>query len=330
MSRIKEIILSRAKTDLSDINQALEANLTPYHTLAKLITEHILFAGGKRMRPLLMVLTARACGYRGTDAASLSTMFEYLHAATLLHDDLVDQADVRRNRPAAHLIWGNSEAVLSGDYLLAKALSLAAKTDNLRIIKVIAAITEDMSQGELHQLANRGRVDLTEAEYLDVIRRKTAVLLEAACRTGAILADMPEQVETACATYGHHLGMAFQMADDLLDYTADPNQLGKAVGTDLAEGKVTLPVIHSLHQAIIAGDAAAVTTIESTLGAPDITAELFSVFVSYLNQYGGIDYTRNQAKDQVAAAKSALQVLPESSASDLLRLLADYSLDRES
>ena len=250
MSDLKNRILSLVKDDLEGIETALLENLQPNLELVSKVAHHILFSGGKRLRPLLMVLSARLCEYRGEYDKTFSVIFEYLHAATLLHDDLVDGASLRRGKPASHAVWGNETAVLVGDFLLARGLAIAAETNEPRIIKIISEITENMSQGEIHQLDRKGKIDLTEAEYMDIIKCKTAVLFQGACRISAILAEASEEKEMALAQYGYHLGMAFQMADDLLDYTFDTQALGKTVGADLREGKLTLPVIIALKQAV--------------------------------------------------------------------------------
>ena len=219
MSDLKVRILKAVQPDLDAIETALAKNLNPHLDLVRDVAGHILFSGGKRLRPLLMVLSARLCGYRGDYDKTFSTALEYLHAATLLHDDLVDGASLRRNKPAAHLKWGNSIAVLVGDFLLARALSVSAATGRARIVQILAELTEQMSQGEVHQLMRKGDIRLSEAEYLEVIRRKTAVLFETACRVSAVLADASAEKESALAAYGLNLGMAFQIADDLFDYT---------------------------------------------------------------------------------------------------------------
>jgi octaprenyl-diphosphate synthase len=189
MSDLKQKIFTMVKDDLAAIETALADNLTPYLDLVHEIASHILFSGGKRLRPLLMVLSAKLCGYKGDYDKTFSTIFEYLHVASLLHDDLVDGARMRRGKMAAHLVWDNSKAVLAGDFLLARALSISAKTGRMAIIETIADITENMSQGEIHQLMRKGALDVTEEEYLEVIWRKTAVLFQGACRISALIAD---------------------------------------------------------------------------------------------------------------------------------------------
>lgn len=325
MSGLKERIIAAVAPDLAAIETALQENLGAHLEIVDQTASHILFAGGKRLRPLLMLLSARICGYRGREDVSLSTVFEYLHAATLLHDDLVDGAHLRRNKPPAHAIYGNSIAVLVGDFLLARSLSIATRPGKLAIMEVIAGITEEMSQGEIHQLVKKGDLLLSEAEYLEVIRRKTAVLMEGACRVGALLADAPEKTADALARYGYHLGMAFQMADDLLDYTADTAELGKAVGTDLREGKLTLPLI----KALAAADPGQRNRIEGFIRDAAFSADEFKELVGLLETLGGIAYTRQQAEQNVALSQAALTDFAHSPNRETLEAIAAYALLRK-
>ncbi|MBC2745349.1 MAG: polyprenyl synthetase family protein [Desulfosarcina sp.] len=204
MTDLKQKILAAVGDDLKAIEEALAENLNPYFDLVSQVAGHILFAGGKRLRPLLMVLCARLCGYSGNHTARFSTIFEYLHAATLLHDDLVDGADMRRGRQVANQLWDNPTAVLTGDFLLSRGLSIAADTGLCEVIRVIARITENMSQGEIRQLEKKGDITLTEDEYFEVIRCKTAVLFQGACRTGALVAGAKAAKVQALTSYGYH------------------------------------------------------------------------------------------------------------------------------
>jgi octaprenyl-diphosphate synthase len=324
LSELKQKILFQVKNDLAQIEKALSDNLDPYLDLVSKVARHILFSGGKRLRPLLMVLSARLCGYKGGDDKSFSTIFEYLHAATLLHDDLVDDASLRRGHPVAHGIWGNSTAVLVGDFLLARSLTLAAKTERPQIIAIIAGITENMSQGEIEQLWLKGNTHLAETQYLEIIRRKTAVLFEGACRSGAILSDAPKPQETALSEYGLNLGLAFQMADDLLDYTAETQSLGKVIGADLKEGKLTLPVIYSLKHARKEDQ----QWISEIIRKKDFSDKEFATLVEMLHEYDGIGYTRRMAEACVDKAKKAVMLFTPSSTRELLADIADYSLIR--
>lgn len=322
---LKEKILKLAEHDLAAIENALETNLTPHLPLVKEVAGHILFAGGKRLRPLLMVLCARLCGYNGTHDKTFSTIFEYLHAATLLHDDIIDGAQMRRGRPVANKVWDSATVVLTGDFLLARGLSIAAATNKPEVIQVVAQITEEMSQGEIHQLSRKGALDLSEAEYMDIIRRKTAVLFQGACRISALIAEASTARRDALSDYGFHLGMAFQMADDLLDYTQDSNTLGKGMGADLKEGKLTLPVIYALSRA----DLQDRRQLEKIILNPEFSSMEFDRLIEFLNAYGGLAYTRKKAKDHTHKAKLALNTFGDSETRQILTYLADYTLTRK-
>ncbi len=325
MSDLKQKILTTVKHDLEAIEAALSDNLTPYLDVVREIASHILFSGGKRLRPLLMVLSARLCGYKGNYDKTFSTIFEYLHVATLLHDDLVDGARMRRGKPSAHLVWDNSKAVLVGDFLLARALSISAKTGHMKIIETIADITENMSQGEIHQLMRKGDLDVSEAEYMEIIRRKTAVLFQGACRISALIADATAEKEAALSDYGYNLGLAFQMADDLLDYTVDSSLLGKEVGADLKEGKVTLPVIYALKTATAPDRARMVNIIKNEI----FSRNDFETLIDMLNKYGGIAYTEHLAAKHIERAKEALAVFEPSETREIMLDVADYTLARK-
>jgi octaprenyl-diphosphate synthase len=271
-----------------------------------------------------MVLSARICGYNGDYQKTFSTALEYLHAATLLHDDLVDEATLRRGKPVAHSKWGNSITVLVGDYLLARALSISAGTGRLRIVQILAELTENMSQGEVHQLMRKGDINLTEDEYKEVIRRKTAMLFEAACRVSAIVADATDEQERALAEYGFNLGIAFQMADDLFDYTLQASDFGKEVGADLREGKLTLPLIYALQQARAADRELMIKIIRDQ----DFSQSEFNILIDMLKKYGGLAYTQNMASSYIETAKKALTVFDASPTKETMLDIADYALAR--
>ena len=324
MTDLKTRILSLVNEDLVDIEAELEHHLNPHLDLVRDVAGHILFSGGKRLRPLLLVLAARMCDYHGDYDKTFSISLEYLHAATLLHDDLIDEAELRRGQPVAHSIWGNATTILVGDFLLARALTIAAGTGNIEIIKVVAGITENMSQGEIHQLSRKGDISLSETEYREVIWRKTAVLFEGACRSAALLAGAsPDRIE-ALSTYGANLGLAFQMADDLIDYTSDTQALGKKAGADLREGKLTLPVIAAL-QAADNRDRERMATI---IRNPLFTIDDFEKLKRLLEQYGGLEYTRDKAREHVKIAKEALSQFQPSETTGILHDLADFTLQR--
>jgi octaprenyl-diphosphate synthase len=325
VSDLKRRILNAVQSDLDGIEIALAENLNPHLELVREVAGHILFSGGKRLRPLLMVLSARICGYTGNYDKTFSTSLEYLHAATLLHDDLVDGAALRRGKPVAHIKWGNSIAVLVGDFLLARALSISAATGSAQIVRILAELTEQMSQGEVHQLMRKGDINLEENEYLEVIRRKTAVLFEAACRVSAVLADASKETEGTLAEYGFNLGMAFQIADDLFDYTLDTPSLGKEIGTDLGEGKMTLPLIHALRQAS-AVDREWMTVL---IQIRQYSAADFSRLVGILKTTGAIRYTQQAAERYIAKAKAALSGFKPSNTLETMIDIADYALHRQ-
>jgi octaprenyl-diphosphate synthase len=322
---LKKKILTLAEQDLAAIEKALVENLTPHLPLVKEVAGHILFAGGKRLRPLLMVLCARLCGYKGSYDTTFSTIFEYLHAATLLHDDIIDGANMRRGQPVAHKKWDGATVILTGDFLLARGSSIAAATNNPQVIQVVAQITEEMSQGEIHQLHRKGALDLSEAEYMDIIRRKTAVLFQGACRISALLANASETKENALADYGLHLGLAFQMTDDLLDYTQDSAAIGKEVGADLKEGKLTLPVIYAFSKA----NKQDRIQMEKIINNPNFSKTDFNILIGYLETYGGIAYTRQQARIHTTKAKLSLNKFAESDTRQILTYLADYAFTRK-
>jgi octaprenyl-diphosphate synthase len=324
MGDLKQKIQCKVESDLADIETALKKNLKPHLDLVTETASHILFSGGKRLRPLLMVLCARMCGYTQEDAKIFSTVFEYLHAATLLHDDLVDGATLRRGAPVAHSIWGNSTAVLVGDFLLARALSISTETRRPKIIEVISEVTEEMSQGEIHQLMRKGSLDISESEYFEIITRKTAILIQGACRVGAILARAQNKSEKALSEYGLNLGIAFQMIDDLLDYTADPAVIGKETGADLKEGKLTLPIIYTLSAATSSDQA----RLEDIIQKRNFSKDEFQIFVKMLNTYGGIAYTKRMALERIEAAKAALSVFQTSETKTLLCDIADFAVHR--
>ncbi len=325
MSNIKDRVLVAVRDDLARIETALAGNLNPHFDLVRKTAGHLLFSGGKRFRPLLLILCARACGRSDSFVTRLSVITEYLHAATLLHDDVVDGAAVRRGKAVASSVWDAATAVLTGDFLLARTLTIAAESNRPDIIRVIAGVTELMSQGEIQQLADKGNTALTEAAYREVIRCKTGALIEGSCRVGAMIAGADEGRCRALSAYGANIGMAFQMADDLLDFTAEAAVLGKEPGADLREGKMTLPTIHALQKA----DTADRREIEKMVTSPEFLPGAFEQFVRLLKKYGSIEYTRLQAVRHVRQAKEQLSDFLASESVETLHDIADYTLERK-
>jgi octaprenyl-diphosphate synthase len=300
----KKSILKELEKDIVAINRALMANLQTHVPLISEVGRHILLSGGKRIRPLLFLLAARHCGYQADHLADFSTIFEYLHAATLLHDDVIDDAAVRRGVSTANTIWGNQAVILVGDFLLSKALSLAVSTDRLKVLKVLAYTTTQMAEGEILQLLQTGNLEMTEEQYFEVIIRKTAILMSAACQIGAILGRAPAAQEEALAQFGYHLGITFQLVDDILDFIGDEKQLGKPVVNDLKEGRITLPLIHALVQASLQ-DRQYLMEMARNL-KPEMAPEIRTL----LERYGSLDHARRLARNYTEKAQVNLAALP--------------------
>ncbi|MBM4293278.1 MAG: polyprenyl synthetase family protein [Deltaproteobacteria bacterium] len=315
-------ILRELKGEVAAINQALAANLQTHVPLISQVGQHILLSGGKRVRPLLFLLSARMCGCRGEHLADFSTIFEYLHAATLLHDDVVDAAAVRRGLSTANTIWGNQAVILVGDFLLAKALSLAVTTNRLKVLQVLSHTTTMMAEGEILQLLHTGNLDLTEAEYFEVINRKTAILMAAACRIGAILGDAPPEQEEALAQMGLNLGITFQVVDDILDFVGDEKELGKPVCADLKEGRVTLPLIHALSRA----ESQDRQRLQEA--ARNLTPELVPELRKLLDQYGSLNHARSTARQYTLKAQDNLALFPPSREKEYFQAITAELLDR--
>ncbi|MBF0451983.1 MAG: polyprenyl synthetase family protein [Candidatus Magnetomorum sp.] len=323
--QLKKKIMSSVADDLEQIEIALKHSLDPYLELVQTIAGHILFSGGKRLRPLLMVICARMCGYGNNDLIHFSTMFEYLHVATLLHDDVIDQAKMRRGKKAAHHVFGAAETVLTGDYLLAKSLAIAGETGKMAIIQLAAKITEEMAQGELLQMINQRNPHLTETDYLTIVQSKTAVLMQAACESGAIIADASPDILKAVSNYGRNIGIAFQIADDILDYTAETHILGKQIGADLREGKLTLPVIYTLQQA----NPTERVFIEKIIQDVHFSHTDFEKLIDIMRTYNSVNFCLDQAKAFVEKARKPLMVIPETPEHQILYDIADFVVARD-
>ncbi|MDY0131961.1 MAG: polyprenyl synthetase family protein [Desulforegulaceae bacterium] len=326
MENLKEKLMGLISSDIEEIEKAIERNLSPHFELVKSISEHILFSGGKRFRPILMLQSSRICGKNSYDLYDYSVIFEYIHSATLLHDDIIDEAEMRRGKIAAHHIYGAAAAVLTGDFLLARCLNISSLLKDYEIVNEVSKITEEMSQGEIHQLMIKGKLSITKEDYFNIIKRKTAVLIEGACRTGARIAKADPDTIKKLGEYGYNLGMAFQMADDLLDYLSDEKSLGKIPGADLREGKLTLPLIHTLSLCSENEKKFIAEEIEKGLSSkePD-----FESVLSLVKQYGGLSFTEEIAQEYVKSAKNALAEFPDSREKEIFFMLADYSVLRK-
>jgi len=290
--------------------------------LVNQVGAYIVHAGGKRLRPLIVLLAARAVGYPGRQHILLAAIVEFIHTASLLHDDVVDASQLRRGRSTANTVWGNEASVLVGDFLYSRAFEMMVEVGNMRVMEILAKTTNTIAEGEVLQLLNCHDPDITEAQYLHVIHSKTAKLFEAAAQLGAIIGEQPGTVEAALAAYGRHLGTAFQLIDDLLDYSADSRTLGKTVGADLAEGKPTLPLIYALRQGSDAQRRVLRAAIESG-GREHIDAVLAAI-----ESTGANAYTARQAEDEANSAKQALAVIPDSPFKHAMLDLAYFSVHR--
>lgn len=288
------------------------------------IGAHIMNSGGKRIRPQLCVISARMGGYEGLDSIKLSGAIECIHTATLLHDDVVDMADIRRGRPSANTLWSNEMCVLGGDFILAKAFSALTSIGNLRILQIVSRATERLSEGELFQMMNIGNMDLSETNYFQVIADKTAVLMEAACRGGAILGKLETEQEDALASFGFNLGMAFQMTDDVIDYKSDKETMGKTPGKDIEEGKLTLPLIFGLKKASDSDR----TVIKNMLEEKSMSDEKLTWLRDFLDRTGGISEALEVSRAHLTQAVDKLSIFPESEEKSALMKLSDRILHR--
>ena len=304
---VDALIVRRLQSDVVLINQ---------------IGHYIVNSGGKRLRPLSVLLAARACGYSGSHHIDLAAVVEFIHTATLLHDDVVDGSERRRNRDTANVVWGNGASVLVGDFLYSRAFEMMVDVGSIRVMEVLAHATNRIAEGEVLQLLNTKDPDTDEDRYMEVIKRKTATLFEAGTRLGAILAETPDYIEEAVASYGCNLGIAFQLIDDALDYSTDNAELGKKVGDDLDEGKPTLPVIRAIDQGTPDQRQLLRTAIEN--GGRDRIDEVISAIAST----DAITYTAQLARDYARQAKEALTPLAPSDAVDAMAAMADFAVAR--
>jgi octaprenyl-diphosphate synthase len=308
--------------DLKAVDNLIRVRLDSDVALINQMSHYIINSGGKRLRPMLVLLAANACRYQGEQHINLAAVIEFIHTATLLHDDVVDASQLRRGNMTANAIWGNEASVLVGDFLYSRAFEMMVDANNMRVMNIMAHTTNAIAQGEVLQLLNCHDADTTEARYLDVIKRKTARLFEAAARIGAILGEQPEAIESALAGYGLHLGTAFQLVDDVLDYSASPEDTGKNVGDDLAEGNPTLPLIHAMHMGTPEQTRLIRKAIEN--GGHDNMQSVCAVIEST----GAIPYTASAAQREADLAIAALEPLPPSEYRQALYNLAEFSVSR--
>lgn len=310
--------------DFEQVNRVIFSRLTSSVPLVEKIGEYIVSSGGKRLRPLLVLLCTGALGHEGEDRLKLATIIEFLHTATLLHDDVVDTSDLRRGKATANARWGNAPSVLVGDFLYSRAFQMMVEINSMEIMGVLSDATAVIAEGEVLQLANCRNPDLSESQYMEVIHNKTAMLFQAASHTAALLADGNNEIVTALRDYGLHLGLAFQLVDDVLDYSGNAAQMGKNVGDDLAEGKTTLPLIHAMAHGSKPERALIRKAIRQ--GGLDQLEEICRIVASS----GALDYTLDRARTEVDHAKTCLGSLPETPFRTALSELADLAVDRDS
>ncbi len=318
-----EDIFAEVTDDLVEVERLIHDRIESDIGVVEKSSRYIQQSGGKRIRPALLLLVSKFCGYRGDVAPSYAAVLEIVHTATLVHDDIVDEATLRRGQTSVNSLLGNDITVLLGDYLYIRSMGLAIEMGNLQILQVICEVTRRMIEGMMQELLRGGAVDLSEEEHLDILRRKTAYLFSGCAQIGAILAGVPEDRERRLADYGMNIGMAFQVVDDLLDFTASEEVLGKPVLQDLKEGHVTLPIIYALKD-----EPRAAATIEAIVHRKSIDEVNRQEILDLIGRHRGLDRAREVAEGFSRRAKAALEPLPPSAHKESLLALADYVIDR--
>ena len=312
------------KSDLEMTDDILINRLNSNVELINQMSHYIINSGGKRIRPLLLLLCARATSYSGKDHHAMAVVIELIHTATLLHDDVVDESATRRGQNTANELWGNAPSVLVGDFLYSRAFEIMVEPNSMEIMRVLSKATNQISEGEVLQLLNIRNAKVSRSEYFSVIEQKTACLFKAACQIAGILSESSEELITALGSFGMHLGNAFQIIDDNLDYESDSSMIGKEIGDDLSEGKVTLPMIYALEQTT--GKENKILTNAIT----EASASNIDNIVDILVTVNAFEFSRNVAKDESIKALNSLKVIPESNYRSALKLLCELSLERQS
>ncbi len=310
--------------DLTLVEHQFRKDLQSDVPLIRKVGEYVLSSGGKRIRPALLLLAARLSGYTADKAVPLASVIEFIHTATLLHDDVVDSATLRRGIASANTLWGNEASVLVGDFLFSKSFSLMVDVGSMEILRVLSDATTVIAEGEVMQLLCTGELDLSEAQYIKVVRSKTAILMSAACEAGAILGAVPQSQRQALADFGMDLGIAFQLMDDILDYVATEEEFGKSIGHDLEEGKITLPLIHTLQQC----NDSERTVIAAVIEQDEMSLDDFRAVSGLVKQYGGITYTVEAARFYIDRCKGHLELFGPSPVRDALIGLSEYVVTR--
>ncbi|EMR12632.1 polyprenyl synthetase [Methylophaga lonarensis MPL] len=315
-------IYALIQDDMQAVDQMIQQRLQSEVVLINQLGHYIINSGGKRLRPAIAILSAHACGYQGSQHINLATIIEFIHTATLLHDDVVDNSDMRRGQQTANNLWGNEASVLVGDFLYTRSFEMMVELQSMQVMQILSHTTNIIAEGEVLQLLNCHDADTTESRYLQVIHHKTAKLFEAAGQLGAVISNSRPEVEQAMASYAMHLGSAFQLIDDLLDYSASSDVIGKNIGDDLAEGKPTLPLIYAMRNGNREQAQLIRTAIEQ--GQRD---QIDSI-VEIIESTGAIKYTATIARQEASAAQAALNALPSSEYTEALSALADFAVER--
>jgi octaprenyl-diphosphate synthase len=316
-------IQALVSSDMKAVDDLIKRRLQSDVVLVNQLSTYIINSGGKRLRPMLALMMARACGYKGERHVDIAAIVEFIHTATLLHDDVGDESDLRRGQDSANAVWGNAASVLVGDYLYSSAFEMMVRTNNMRVMEILSTTTTAIAEGEVLQLLNCNNPDTTEEKYLEVIARKTAILFSAATRLGAVISDADQITEEALAVYGQQLGVAFQLIDDALDYKATTEDLGKNLGDDLAEGKPTLPLIYAIEHGT--DSEAKVITDAIKQGSREAFGEVYKIVISTK----AIEYTELCAEKAAQKAIDSLSCLDDSNFKNALISLAKFSVQRD-
>ncbi|NOQ41596.1 MAG: octaprenyl diphosphate synthase [Desulfuromusa sp.] len=319
-----ETVIALLKDEMGAVESQFKKNLASDVQLISQVGNYVLSSGGKRFRPMLLLLCARLCNYPGDKHIELAAVIEFIHTSTLLHDDVVDSATLRRGNRSANSVWGNQASVLVGDFLFAKSFSVMVGSGSLKILKILSDTTTQLAEGEILQLLNTCDLEVDEPRYLQVVRDKTAILIAAACQVGGVLGGVDEAQEMALREFGLEIGTAFQLMDDALDYVADQEDFGKEKGHDLFEGKMTLPLIHAYSKSTESER----EEISRIIEAEELTKEDLDYICALIDVKGGIDYTRSKATERIERAKLKLVLFPDCEARQALFTLADYVVSR--
>ena len=319
-----ETVIALLKDEMASVEVQFKKNLASDVKLVSQVGDYVLSSGGKRIRPMLLLLCARLCGYKGDKHIELAGVVEFIHTATLLHDDVVDSANLRRGNRSANSVWGNQASVLVGDFLFAKSFSVMVNSESLKILKILSDTTTQLAEGEILQLINTCDLEVDEPRYLQVVRDKTAILIAAACQVAGVLAKVDAEHELALREFGLEIGTAFQLMDDALDYIADEEEFGKEKGHDLFEGKMTLPLIHAYANS----NKFEQDEISRIIDAEELSKEDLDYVCILIDEKDGIAYTRKRAIARIEQAKQQLALFPDCEARQALFTLADYVVSR--